>query len=696
VRRVGPYEVAEELGRGGMGIVYRARDSRTGGLVALKVLHEHRAEDPRALQRTRTEVRALGRLRHRHIVPVLDAGESPTPYLVMAFVEGEPLDERLRRGPLPVEEALRLAKEQADALAHAHAQGILHRDLKPANVLMRPETGSCLTDFGLARDLEDAHERLTQTGVFFGTPGYWAPEQARGRKDEVSFATDVYGWAALVYAALTGGPPVDGETLLAFVRTGAFAGIRPLRDLRPDAPPWLETLLARCLHYDPALRPNFDEVRAKLQQGGEPARIRVLLLCTAAFLVLITFLTWRVLASDPGESSTPEASVAQGTPSPTLGESPSPAATAQAPGAAALKAGLSARASNDHVSALRAFRSAAEAGESKAMYWLAQAYLTGKGAPASVAKAREWARRGALGGDPRAQQLYGAFLSRGRGGAKDPAEARDWLRKAVEGGHLEALASLGSMLEHGRGGPKDPQEASRLYRLAAERGHLRAMSKLGSDLLRAGEGEEAVLWLQKAGARGDANALCNLGYAYEIGRGVEQSDQDAVRCYLRASALGNAQATANLGECYAEGRGVAKDESEATALLKVAADAGIVTAMRCLAKLCLEATTIPTNQRLGLHWYQQAAKRGDAESMVRLAELCERDEGQEETGLAWARAAAEGGYAPGMIVFARYLAAGRGSQANPSQARAWLQRAIEQGDAESQRAAQEALELLPR
>ena len=260
--QIGPYSVLDEVARGGHGVVYRARGAR-GQLVALKLLLAHRAQNPKARARFQAEVSALARLRHPHVVAILGAGEHEgSPWLALEFVEGESLEARLRRGPVPIHEALRVAQQLAQALSYVHACGVLHRDLKPANVLLRGDR-ALLTDFGLVLDADASVSRLTATGIFQGTPGYWAPEQAQGLPSQHSERTDVYGLGGVLYACLTGNPPVQAESLQAYLQTVRFRATPPPLAVRPEVPAWLSSLCMRCLAVELEARPSTVEEVAR-------------------------------------------------------------------------------------------------------------------------------------------------------------------------------------------------------------------------------------------------------------------------------------------------------------------------------------------------------------------------------------------------------------------------------------------------
>jgi tetratricopeptide (TPR) repeat protein len=255
VERIGPYEPLAELGRGGMGVVLRARCSRTGREVALKLLQTGATDAPGSeVARFDQEVQALVRLRHPSIVAVLDAGSSARgPWVAMELLEGESLHARLvRDGPLEPGEAVSLARTLCGALDHAHAMGVLHRDVKPQNVLLARDGRAVLVDFGLAR-LLGRESRLTLTGEVMGTPCYMAPEQADGAA--CGPQTDVYGLGATLYQALTGQPPLRGKSQIELLhRVLSVTPDRP-EALRPGLPPALGDLVMRCLEKDPARRP---------------------------------------------------------------------------------------------------------------------------------------------------------------------------------------------------------------------------------------------------------------------------------------------------------------------------------------------------------------------------------------------------------------------------------------------------------
>lgn len=276
---IGDYEVVKELGRGGMGVVYAVRSPAIPGLRALKLLLQ--AADADARTRFRREAELLARVRHPGIVRIHEIGEDDGGlFLVMDLVEGEPIDEVLRRGPVAPDEARRWILEVADAVAAMHAGQVLHRDLKPANLMLCPDGRVLLLDFGLARTA--GRSALTQTGSISGSPGYMAPEQADGR-NEMTPAVDVHGLGAVLFAFLSGEAPFRGRTVL--------EGLKRVLGEEPEWPAHLPADLVavgrRALAKDPLDRYRDAAAFAQALRSAltEPAKPRVGLWVGAAALV---------------------------------------------------------------------------------------------------------------------------------------------------------------------------------------------------------------------------------------------------------------------------------------------------------------------------------------------------------------------------------------------------------------------------
>jgi len=222
--QIGDYSIEAEVGRGGMGVVYRARQSSLQRTVALKMIPNAALASSIDLQRLRAEALAAARLRHPNIVPVYEVGEQDgQPWFSMQYIPGSTLSERLQRGPMPPREAVSLLIPVVDAIGAAHRAGVLHRDLKPGNILIAEDGTPFVTDFGLAKRVSvddqvsagaaDLHS-LTQSGAILGTPAWMSPEQAAGQTDAIGVASDVYSLGAILFAMLTGRPPFQGASPL--------------------------------------------------------------------------------------------------------------------------------------------------------------------------------------------------------------------------------------------------------------------------------------------------------------------------------------------------------------------------------------------------------------------------------------------------------------------------------------------------
>jgi TolB-like protein/tRNA A-37 threonylcarbamoyl transferase component Bud32 len=265
------YELEREVGRGGMATVYRARDVRHDRVVAIKVLRHELAASVGA-QRFLAEVRTTARLAHPHILPLFDSGDANGfLFYVMPFIEGETVRDRLKRDQrLGVDEAVRIARETADALAYAHAHGVIHRDIKPENILL--QAGHALVaDFGIARAVSTAQsDRVTQAGIAVGTPAYMSPEQASGESD-VDGRSDMYALATVLYEMLTGEVPFTGKTAEAMIMQ-RFASAAPRASLkRADVSPGIDAAIAAALAREPDQRfATVDRFAAALSATSAP------------------------------------------------------------------------------------------------------------------------------------------------------------------------------------------------------------------------------------------------------------------------------------------------------------------------------------------------------------------------------------------------------------------------------------------
>src|SRR6476660_7686772 len=251
---LGDYELLEEVGRGGQGVVFRARQKSLNRTVALKVIGLGQWATKAHLKRFRLEAEAAARLEHPGIVPIHEVGERDgSCYFSMKFVEGGQLDAIPRREPMPIRQAVELIAKVARTVHYAHEHGILHRDIKPGNILLDAKGEPHLTDFGLAR-LVESDSSVTHTLEVLGTPSYMAPEQAAGNNAAVSSATDVYGLGAVLYQLLTGQPPFAGGTTYETIRLLLDTEPRQPRLLNPKIDRDLSTICLKCLEKDPKRR----------------------------------------------------------------------------------------------------------------------------------------------------------------------------------------------------------------------------------------------------------------------------------------------------------------------------------------------------------------------------------------------------------------------------------------------------------
>lgn len=252
--QIGDYELREELGRGGMGVVFRARQLSLGRDVAVKMILRGRLASDQDLQRFLSEASATARLQHPQIVPVYEVGDiDGRPFFSMKLIEGSSLADRLADGPLPERQVAQWIAVVARAIAYAHRQGIVHRDLKPSNILFDENAVPMISDFGLAKRFGVEND-LTRSGMLVGTPSYMSPEQASGRREDVGPASDIYSLGCVLYHALTGRPPLVADSVMELVMLVLEQDPTPPRALRPRLDRDLEMIVIRCLQKPSDLR----------------------------------------------------------------------------------------------------------------------------------------------------------------------------------------------------------------------------------------------------------------------------------------------------------------------------------------------------------------------------------------------------------------------------------------------------------
>jgi serine/threonine-protein kinase len=243
---VGPYRIIAQLGSGGMATVYKAYHAALDRYVAIKVMHAAFKEDSTFLARFQREARIVAKLEHPHIVPIYDFNEHEgQPYLVMRFIEGETLKARLQRGPLTISQIMDILRPVCQALGYAHEQGVLHRDIKPSNVLLTPQGGVFLADFGLARIAQAGESTLSQD-TMLGTPHYISPEQAQGQP-HLDARTDIYSLGVVMYELLVGRVPFQADTPYAVIHDHIYSPLPMPRCLNPTIPEPYERVLLRSL-----------------------------------------------------------------------------------------------------------------------------------------------------------------------------------------------------------------------------------------------------------------------------------------------------------------------------------------------------------------------------------------------------------------------------------------------------------------
>jgi serine/threonine-protein kinase len=596
------YELGRLIGRGGYAEVFAVRDRRLNRELAIKVLRPDLIVTKSLLARFRREAEAVAALHHRGIVPVYDVGQSDgIGFIVMPLIQGESLKRRLLAEPrLPVAEVKRILLEAADALAAAHAAGVVHRDIKPENIMLEgPERRVLLMDFGIAKAVDTADNQLTATGVIVGTPQYMSPEQACGDPN-VDHRSDQYSLAVVGYQMLSGRVPFEGETARAVMAKQMLDEPPPLWELVAPLPTAMMAALERALAKDPGKRfPTIGEFAAALRQESglvrpdkekaRRARSRATrrgrpwaLWATGALSVALTVVAvsqWRPPAP-PATPAKPETTfVARQAASPPPPPAPAPPLKGNdradrvvtvvdslpAPGPAREQPAASPRVDSVVV---------APAPAPPPPPTCAGAFLKDDWATAYALCPAE-AKQSAV-----ASRYAGVLFAEGRGGPEDPDQALALLQDAVARGDApaRALLSLQQYQVARRLERTDPSRATELYRSAALAGVEKAFPIL-AERFEKGIGTprdlgQAADWYERAAQGGHVPSELRLAQWYARGFGVAKDEARAARWFREAAQQGNPEAMYQYGMALLNGRGVTRSEQDGISWIGQAAAAG--------------------------------------------------------------------------------------------------------------------------
>ena len=727
----GPYFLEQQIGEGGQGVVYRARQVAMDRWVAIKALKC--VSSTTAADRFVRETQIMGRLTHPNLVRTLDAGVvAGVPYLVLDWIEGETLLDRLERGPLKSAEIRVLFLKLALALHYGHEEGVLHRDVKPSNVLLSSTGEPFLTDYGVAKFLDaspatdsDRSRNLTRTGAFVGTLDCAAPEQIRGQR--IDARSDVYGLGVTLYAALAGRPPFRASNQIQLLQ--AIEEETPTLPLGVDAN--LARICLRCLEKEPKARfATAYDVALALGQAGEhpgwrPRRSHLLLGVSLLVglglgVVLVAGKNtdrngeWGQAARQTtpvGEQRTPKGPevetdfvesapprsidfewggvVGVGTAVPEApSPSPSPKKGSQVPQkgdtpADSAEEGYRRFKAQAFTSAYRAFERSASAGSALGMLGLGVLYATGRGISQDLTVAAQWFRRSALKGNGDAMARLGALYRDGLGVDQDFAVAYTWLQRGVEANSSVAMRELGVSYAKGWGVPRDTAKAIALFRQGAELGNSRCMANLGDMYLKGVDGypkdvAKARAWYEKGVQVGGARSMAKLGYLYLYGIGVEQDRGRALRLFSKGATHGSPLAMGNLGLVYVEWG----DYTSALKWFEKAATLNDANAMNSLGNAYLRGQGVRQNLKLAAQWFLKSARLKNVDAIVNLGAMYAHGVGVErnaQKALELYRKGAAAGSGAAMHKLGKMYERGHGVKIDLRQAKVWYRKAQKAG-----------------
>jgi eukaryotic-like serine/threonine-protein kinase len=681
MNKIGPYEIRDLLGEGGIGRVYAAFDTVLEREVAIKSLRPELLHDNSFIERFRSEATSLARLNHPNITTLYSLlPEAGNLYMVMECVRGDTLDNLLakRDAALSVKESLAIIAQAADGLEYAHSMGVIHRDIKPANLMITEGGLLKIMDFGIAR--VRGSQRLTRDGSIVGTLAYMSPEQLRGQQgDERS---DLYSLAIVLYELLSGSVPFTAESDYELMQAHIHARALRLYTRVPGVDARVDAALMQALAKQPEQR--FSSVRAfgdalgatalrmdasKIVLDGTrvlpaaPAEIprsriarladrlswlpvdlrmpaavglATLVVAGAAMATVLTLLplpqspqgaaavasTGRasITASVPGGSEEPRVAAPR---------APTPVAPLMTPTASLpVTRGISTIAppQPDRPPLGAAVTEAATTQPPAAE--LVPNLPPGSGVGPSVAsqepsipELQETQKAGSTIStvdSPTSNNELSAAMTR-----QDYARAVELARPLAQGGDREAQFTLGWLYEKGLGVSRDDKQAALTYQQAAQQGQVTAQLRLGA-MYETGRGvehsdEQAFYWYRKAGEQGDTEAENDVGLMYLSGKGTKQSDFDAAVWFSKAADRNNAKALKNLGDMYYVGRGVRRDEQEAFQRYQQAAEQKYADAEYNVG-FWYESGRRPVRRdyQQAAEWYRKAAEHGSLKAQAAL------------------------------------------------------------------------------
>ncbi|MBK7746587.1 MAG: SEL1-like repeat protein [Candidatus Obscuribacter sp.] len=610
------YQIERELGRGGMGIIYLARDLTSPGateLVALKILATNAQHNETMRSRFLAEAKAASSLNHSNIVKVRDFAFSKDglPFMVMDYIQGQSLSQLLEAGQIDSIKAVNIAIDICTALAHAHNRRVIHRDIKPSNIMICGDIDNnfktILLDFGIAKIFSEPGEvslRLTETEQLFGSPLYMSPEQCMGQN--IDNRSDIYSLACVLYECLTGSSPFRGDNFLNVIFRHVNEQPQPFAAKAPYKS--MQSVIFRALNKKPADRyNNMTEFRQNLEH------------CLNDLI--------------KGAKSSLQANLAQYSPVidntqdhnflQTFELARGGFAPAQLDLACLYEDGIAV--GKDLEEAFNWCLKAASQGLTEAQVQLGDYFKLGIGTEVEPAKSAYWYKKAALSGHAGAMHGLGFYHSES-GPEPDIEQSLEWYKKAAMECNEQAQFALGLVYILGQGVEEDAEEAAKWFEMAAQQGHGESQYQIGMcyehgngvDLNQA----KAFKWYKLAAEQGLAAAQCLLACMYEFGEGTEIDIPLAIQWMNEASSNGHEWADLYLSNWYTFGQhGLPVDYARSLKLLRRAAQADVGPAMHGLGKYYLNGMGVVKDAKTAAHWFKQSVETGYTLAMYELARL---------------------------------------------------------------------------